>query len=66
MFDLCEWNFSDKESGRRKFCEILLAESNRKNIEEIDARYLKGMRFRYVKEMMDVVDYALLNVKAGR
>jgi ATP-dependent Lon protease len=46
--------------------EILLAESNRKNIEEIDARYLKGMRFRYVKEMMDVVDYALLNVKAGR
>ena len=44
--------------------EILLSESNRKHIEEIDARYLKGMRFRYVKEMMEVVEYALLNVKA--
>ncbi|MDG2426001.1 MAG: endopeptidase La [Flavobacteriales bacterium] len=46
--------------------EILLSESNRKHIEEIDARYLKGMRFRYVKEMIEVVDHALMQVKVDK
>ncbi|MBZ0207229.1 MAG: endopeptidase La [Flavobacteriales bacterium] len=43
--------------------EIILSEDNRKDIEEIDARYVKGMRFHYVTEMIDVVKHALLKEK---
>ena len=43
--------------------EIILSEDNRKDIEEIDARYVKGMRFHYVSEMIDVVKHALLKEK---
>ncbi|MGB3526470.1 MAG: endopeptidase La [Flavobacteriales bacterium] len=43
--------------------EIILSEDNRKDIEDIDARYVKGMRFRYVMEMIDVVKHALLKEK---
>ena len=43
--------------------EIILSEDNRKDIEDIDARYVKGMRFRYVSEMIDVVKHALLKEK---
>ncbi len=43
--------------------EIILSEDNRKDIEDIDARYVKGMRFRYVAEMIDVVKHALLKEK---
>ncbi len=43
--------------------EIILSEDNRKDIEDIDARYVKGMRFRYVGEMIDVVKHALLKEK---
>lgn len=40
--------------------EIVLCESNQKHVEEIQARYLKGLRFHYVKNMTDVIDRALL------
>jgi len=43
--------------------DIILCEDNRKDIEEISANYLKGLNFHYVKEMMDVLDVALLNQK---
>lgn len=43
--------------------EIILSEDNRKDIEVIDARYLKGMRFHYVVRMIDVVKHALLKEK---
>jgi len=43
--------------------EVILSEENRKDIEEINERYLKGMTFHYVKEMIEVVDIALLNQK---
>jgi ATP-dependent Lon protease len=43
--------------------EIILSEDNRKDIENIDARYLRGMRFHYVTEMIDVVKHALLKEK---
>jgi ATP-dependent Lon protease len=43
--------------------EIILSEDNRKDIEEIDTRYVKGMRFHYVTEMIDVVKHALLKEK---
>jgi ATP-dependent Lon protease len=43
--------------------EIILAEENRKDIEEINQRYLKGLRFTYVSDMMEVVQKSLLKEK---
>jgi ATP-dependent Lon protease len=40
--------------------EIVLCETNRKHVEDIQARYLKGLRFHYVQNMTDVIDRALL------
>jgi ATP-dependent Lon protease len=40
--------------------EIILCEKNRKDIEEINERYLKGLRFHYVTEMYEVIERALL------
>ncbi len=43
--------------------EIILSERNRKDIEEISERYLKGLKFHYVTEMYEVVEKALLKEK---
>lgn len=40
--------------------EIVMSERNRKDVEEINERYLKGLKFNYVTEMHEVVTYALL------
>lgn len=48
---------------RAEIKEVILAEENRKDIEEIKPEYLKGLTFHYVKNMMDVVDFALTNQK---
>ena len=44
---------------------IVLSEDNRKDIEEIKEYYLKGLTFHYVKEMQEVLDFALLNQKVN-
>lgn len=43
--------------------EIILCEENKKDLEEIKANYVKGLKFHYVKEMIEVVKYALTNEK---
>ena len=43
--------------------EIILSGSNEKDILQIDAPYLKGLKFIYVKEMKEVIDHALLKTK---
>jgi len=50
---------------RSKIKEIILCESNRKDIEEIKDSYLKGLTFHFVKEMGEVLALALTtkNVK---
>ncbi len=48
---------------RSKIKEIILSESNRKDIEEIDAPYLKGLTFHFVKEMHEVLDIAITDQK---
>lgn len=45
--------------------EIILCERNRQDIDEIDARYLKGLTFTFVSDIMEVVDRAVLQTKAG-
>ena len=41
--------------------EIILCERNRQDIEEIDSRYLRGMKFTYATKMNEVVQRALLS-----
>ena len=48
---------------RAKITNILLCDKNRKDIEEIEANYLKGMTFHYVQEMSEVVELAILDQK---
>jgi ATP-dependent Lon protease len=43
--------------------EIILSERNRKDIEEINERYIQGLKFHYVNEMIEVIDKALLKEK---
>ena len=43
--------------------EIILCERNRQDIDEIDARYLKGLTFTFVTDIMEVVDRAVLRTK---
>tara|TARA_B100000767_G_scaffold275659_1_gene314105 strand:- start:12765 stop:15212 length:2448 start_codon:yes stop_codon:yes gene_type:complete len=49
---------------RSKIKEIILCESNRKDIEEVKPTYLKGLTFHFVKEMEEVLALALTNQKA--
>ncbi len=48
---------------RAKITTIILCDKNRKDIEEIEAHYLKGMTFHYVREMQEVLDLAILGQK---
>jgi ATP-dependent Lon protease len=48
---------------RSKIKEIILCESNRKDIEEIKEDYLKGLTFHFVKEMHEVLDLAIIDQK---
>ncbi len=41
--------------------EIILCWQNEKDVEEIDAGFIKGVKFRYVKSMSQVLDFALEN-----
>lgn len=46
--------------------EIVLSEDNRKDVEEIRKDYIKDLRFHYVKEMVEVVEYSLLKEKVKK
>lgn len=48
---------------RAKVKEILLSEANRKDIEEINEKYIEGLKFSYFDNMLELVDYALLKEK---
>jgi ATP-dependent Lon protease len=48
---------------RANIKEIILCEDNRKDIEEIKADYIKGLKFHYVKTMKEVLDIALTSQK---
>lgn len=48
---------------RARIKEIVLCEDNRRDIEEIKEDYLKGLKFHYVKDMMEVIEVALTKEK---
>ncbi len=45
---------------RAGIVDIILCEQNRKDVDEIPDKYLKGLRFHYVKDIQEVIDFALL------
>lgn len=50
---------------RAKITEIVLSEANRKDIEEINEKYIQGLKFSYFENMLQLVDYVLLKEKAN-
>jgi len=48
---------------RAKITQIILCQENKKNIEEIDSIYLKGLTFHYVSNMHQVLDIAITDKK---
>lgn len=51
---------------RANITDIILAEANRKDILEIKADYLTDLNFHYVKEMDEVIQFALLDEKVKK
>jgi ATP-dependent Lon protease len=39
--------------------EVILCENNKKDVEEIEKDFLKGLKFHYVKTMLEVIDWAI-------
>ena len=48
---------------RANIKEIILSSYNKKDIEEIDQKYLKGLNFIYINNMSDVISHSLTNRK---
>ena len=48
---------------RSKIKEIILCAENKKDIDEINPRYLTGLKFLYVSEMREVIDLAVTSQK---
>jgi ATP-dependent Lon protease len=49
-----------KRSGIK---EIILSKQNKKDILEINSKYIKGLTFHYVDKLNEVIDIALLSQK---
>ena len=45
---------------RAGITDLILCEDNRKDVEEIPEKYLTGLTFHYVKDIQEVIDFALL------
>ncbi|MFP4467503.1 MAG: endopeptidase La [Bacteroidales bacterium] len=43
--------------------QVILSEENRKDVNEINPIYLKGLNFIYIREMIEVVDHSMLKQK---
>ncbi|MDR2691422.1 MAG: endopeptidase La [Dysgonamonadaceae bacterium] len=48
---------------RAEIKDIILSKENKRNIDEINAVYLKGLQFHYVDDIREVLDFALLEEK---
>lgn len=46
--------------------EIIMCNENKKDVDDIPGQYLKGVKFHYVKTMLEVLDLALLKQKVKK
>ncbi len=44
---------------RAGITDLILCQDNQKDVEDIPAKYLKGLRFHYVKDIQEVINFAL-------
>jgi ATP-dependent Lon protease len=51
---------------RAGITDIILCNENKKNIEEINELYIKGLTFHYVSDVREVLDIALLKDKVNK
>lgn len=51
---------------RAGITDIVICEDNRKDVEEIKSVYLKGLKFHYVTDIMEVIDFALLKERVKK
>lgn len=51
---------------RAGITDIVISEENRKDIEEINERYVQGVSFHFVSDVSEVLQYALLEEKVAR
>ena len=49
---------------RANIKQIILSADNKKNVDEIDSKYLRGLKFHYVNFMKDVIEISLIRNKA--
>ena len=49
---------------RAGITDIILSEENRRDVEDINERYLKGLTFHYVNTVLDVINIAVTEIKA--
>jgi ATP-dependent Lon protease len=45
---------------RAGIVDIILCEKNRKDVDDIPAKYLKGLKFHYVTDIQEVIDFAIV------
>lgn len=50
---------------RAGITDLILSEDNRKDIEEIKPVYVKGLKFHYVNDIMEVIQFALIDEKVN-
>ena len=50
---------------RAGITDILLSSENRKDIEEINEKYVRGLNFHFVEDVEDVLRFALLDEKVA-
>lgn len=48
---------------RAGITDIMISEENRKDIEDINAKYVEGLKFHFVEDVQDVLRFALLDEK---
>ena len=51
---------------RAGITDLLLCKDNRRDIEEIEPRYLEGLTFHYIGEMSEALELALVKEKSKK
>ena len=46
---------------RANIKQVILPVANKKHVDEIEKRYIKGLKFRYVEKMIEVINFSLEN-----
>jgi ATP-dependent Lon protease len=46
--------------------EVIMCHENKKDVDDIPLQYLKGVKFHYVKDMLEVLDFALMKEKVKK